>query len=167
MNKVRLYRMLTVLLVFALQVLMCNRIALWGYATPFLLMYLFLKIPSGVKLNMAMTFAFFTGLCVDIFTDTLGLYALASVTAVFPSRYLLARVQYRERDEDSFVPSCESLSWRGYIIYAIVLTAIFCTVLFCADSFSFFAPLVLAGRIGASTLFTVLVVLGIEYLGKR
>ena len=167
MNKVVVYRIAAVLLVFVLQVLMCNRIALWGYATPFLVVYLFLKIPSGARLNIAMTFAFFVGLCIDIFTGTLGVYALASVTAVFPHHYLINRVQYREREEESFTPSAEILGWGGYTLYAALITAIFCVVLFCIDSFSFFAPAVLLGRIVGSTAFTLLIVLCIEIVSRR
>ena len=61
MSKHRIWRVVGIVVVVVLQILMCNRIALWGVATPFVLMYLFLKVPSGLNAHLFMTFAFFCG----------------------------------------------------------------------------------------------------------
>ena len=135
MSKYRLWRIIGAVFVILLQILMCNRIALWGIATPFVVVYLFLKIPSGLKPHFLMTVSFFIGLLIDVFTNTLGVYALASVTVAFLHNPLLARLQYRDRGEESFVPSFDSLGLWGYMLYTFVLTFVFCTVLFCAESF--------------------------------
>ena len=83
MSKYRLWRIIGAVFVILLQILMCNRIALWGIAPPFVVVYLFLKIPSGLKPHFLMTVSFFIGLLIDVFTNTLGVYALASVTVAF------------------------------------------------------------------------------------
>ena len=71
MSKYRLWRIIGAVFVILLQILMCNRIALWGIATPFVVVYLFLKIPSGLKPHFLMTVSFFIGLLIDVFTNTL------------------------------------------------------------------------------------------------
>lgn len=114
-----------------------------------------------------MTVSFFIGLLIDVFTNTLGVYALASVTVAFLHNPLLARLQYRDRGEESFVPSFDSLGLWGYMLYTFVLTFVFCTVLFCAESFSFFSPLLLTGRIVGSTLLTVFVLLVVDLLIEK
>ena len=167
MNKLRVWRMVGAVVVVVLQILMCNRIALWGVATPFVLVYLFLKAPSGLQAHLFMTFAFFVGLLVDIFTNTPGVYALASVTVALLHNPLLARIQYRDRGEEKYVPSFASLGMWRYVLYAVILTAVFCTVIFCAESFSFFSPSLLAGRIVGSTLLTLLVILVVDLLMER
>ena len=126
MNKHRLWRMAGALFIVLLQILMCNRIALWGVATPFVIVYLFLKMPSGVKPHLAMTVAFFVGLLVDLFTNTPGVYALASVTVAFLHNPLLMRIQYRDRGEERYVPSMATLGVWRYALFAFLLTLIFC-----------------------------------------
>ena len=66
MSKYRLWRIIGAVFVILLQILMCNRIALWGIATPFVVVYLFLKIPSGLKPHFLMTVSFFIGLLIDV-----------------------------------------------------------------------------------------------------
>ena len=53
------------------------------------------------------------------------------------------------------------------MLYTFVLTFVFCTVLFCAESFSFFSPLLLTGRIVGSTLLTVFVLLVVDLLIEK
>ena len=56
-----------------LQVLILNNVHIAGYATPFLYIYLILKFESETPRNTLMLWAFFLGLTVDIFSDTLQL----------------------------------------------------------------------------------------------
>ena len=153
MNKLRVWRMVGAVVVVVLQILMCNRIALWGVATPFVLVYLFLKAPSGLQAHLFMTFAFFVGLLVDIFTNTPGVYALASVTVAFLHNPLLARIQYRDRGEEKYVPSFASLGMWRFVLYAGIPTAGFRQVSFFAEAFPFSLPVALAGcLLGRSVL---------------
>ena len=167
MNKQLVIRIVGILLVFLLQVLVCNRIVFWQCATPFVIIYLLLKMPSGVSPYSALTFAFFLGIVTDMFTNTPGLYALALVTAAFVHHYLINAIQYRDRGEESFTPSAAMLGWQGYTIYTTVLTLIFCTVLFCIDSLSFFEPSQLLMRIVGSTVLTTLILLAVEWIYKK
>ncbi len=166
MNKSLVYKIIVVVVLFLLQVLICNRIALWGYATLFIMLYPLLKIPSGTSPYYAMTLAFIWGLLTDIFTNTLGMYALASVSVAFVHSFLVNHIQYRERSDESFTPSVKTLGWRGYSLYTIILALIFSTILFCVESFSFFEPSVIVGRIFASTLFTAGVMMIVEWIYK-
>lgn len=167
MNKQRLWRIIGAVFIVLLQILMCNRIALWGVATPFVIVYLFLKLPSGLKPHLVMTVAFFVGLFVDFFTNTPGVYALASVTVAFLHNPLLSRIQYRDRGEERYVPSFDTLGMWRYALFAFLLTLIFCTVLFCVESFTFFAPSLLLARIVNSTLLTLIVMLVVDLLIER
>ena len=66
-----------------LQVLILNNVHIAGYATPFLYIYLILKFESDVPRNVLMLWAFFLGLSVDIFSDTPGMNASATVLLAF------------------------------------------------------------------------------------
>ena len=62
-----------------LQVLILNNVHIAGYATPFLYIYFILKFSSGTSRNELMLWAFFFGLTIDIFSDTPGMNAAATV----------------------------------------------------------------------------------------
>lgn len=66
-----------------LQVLILNNVHIAGYATPFLYIYLILKFNSEISRNTLMVWAFFLGLTVDIFSDTPGMNAAATVWLAF------------------------------------------------------------------------------------
>ena len=66
-----------------LQVLILNNVHIAGYATPFLYIYFILKFASGTSRNELMLWAFFFGLTIDIFADTPGMNAAATVLLAF------------------------------------------------------------------------------------
>ena len=85
-----------------LQVLILNNVHIAGYATPFLYIYFILKFNSGTSRNELMLWAFFFGLTIDVFSDTPGmnaaatvflLYCVCSLPAIIRTiSYLLSRV---------------------------------------------------------------------------
>lgn len=167
MSKYRLWRIIGAVFVILLQILMCNRIALWGIATPFVVVYLFLKIPSGLKPSFFDDGLFFHWASHRCIYQYVGCLCFGVGYRCILHNPLLARLQYRDRGEESFVPSFDSLGLWGYMLYTFVLTFVFCTVLFCAESFSFFSPLLLTGRIVGSTLLTVFVLLVVDLLIEK
>ena len=64
-------------------VLILNNVHIVGYATPFLYIYLILKFESDTPRNALMLWAFFLGLAVDVFSDTPGMNAAATVLLAF------------------------------------------------------------------------------------
>ena len=66
-----------------LQVLILNNVHIAGYATPFLYVYFILKFASGTSRNELMLWAFFLGLTIDIFSNTPGMNAAATVFLAF------------------------------------------------------------------------------------
>ena len=66
-----------------IQVLLLNNICLFGYATPFIYVYFLLVIDKDVDQSVLMLMAFLLGLIVDIFSNTPGVNAGASVLLAF------------------------------------------------------------------------------------
>jgi rod shape-determining protein MreD len=66
-----------------LQVLICNHINFFGYINPYIYIVFILVYPSqNVRTNFLLS-SFFLGLAVDIFSDSGGIHAAASVTVAF------------------------------------------------------------------------------------
>lgn len=148
-----------------LQVLVLNHIHVAGYATPFLYIYFILKMNTGVSRNELMLWGFFLGLSVDVFSNTLGMNAAATVLLAFarPSVFRL----FSPRDTfDDVEPGFKSIGISSFIKYVIAGVLIHHTALLAIESFSFFDLPVLLLKIVTSSILTTLCILGIEGIRK-
>lgn len=148
-----------------IQVLILNHIHLFGYATPFLYIYLILKFESGTSRNELMLWAFFLGLGVDMFSNTPGMNAAASVALAF-ARPLLLRL-FTPRDLlESIVPSIRSLGNSNFIKYVVMSVLIHHLILILIEYFSFTSIWLLLLRVVACALFTIVCILCVEGIRK-
>jgi len=148
-----------------IQVLVLNNIHIAGYATPFIYIYLILKMSSGTSRNELMLWGFFLGLVVDIFSDTPGMNAASAVFIAFLRPYFLRLFTQRD-STDEFVPAIKTIGTFSFIKYVIVCVLFHHAALLMIESFSLFDLNTLLIKIGTSTLLTVLCIMGIEGLKK-
>ena len=145
-----------------LQVLILNNVHIAGYATPFLYIYLILKFESETPRNALMLWAFFLGLTVDIFSDTPGMNAAATVALAFLRPTFLRLFVPRDTFEN-IVPSIKSMGIVPFLVSVFIHHAILLTIEF--FSFAHIGTLLL--RIVASTLLTVTCIMAIEGVKKK
>ena len=119
-----------------LQVLILNNVHIAGYATPFLYIYLILKFESETPRNALMLWAFFLGLTVDIFSDTPGMNAAATVALAFLRPTFLRLFVPRDTLEN-IVPSVKSMGIVPFLKYLIVSVFIHHAILLTIEFFSF------------------------------
>lgn len=148
-----------------LQVLILNNMHIGGYATPFLYTYFILKFNSGVSRNELMLWAFAIGLVIDIFSNTPGMNTAATVLLAFARPSILRLFSPRDGFEDS-VPSFKTMGVSSFIKYVVTLVVLHHLALLTIEYFSFFNLSVLALKIVASSLLTVLCVIAIEGIKK-
>lgn len=145
---------------------MLNKVHILGYATPFLYIYLILKFESDTPRNTLMLWAFALGLLVDIFSDTPGMNAAATVWLAFVRPVVLQLFVPRDTVE-AFVPSMRALGIVPFLKYLVVCTLIHHIALLCIESFSFAHLGILLLRIAASTLLSVACILALEGIRKK
>ena len=66
-----------------LQVLILNQIQLSAYINPFLYLLLIIGLPLKTKKWFLLTYAFFLGLIIDVFSSSLGFHSTACVLMAF------------------------------------------------------------------------------------
>ena len=113
-----------------------------------------------------MLWAFALGLTVDMFSNTPGMNAAATTCLAFFRAPLIRLITLRDMDE-GFRPSVKALGFSSFFRYSLLTTSLFCTILLLIDTFSFFNPLVLIGKILTSVLSTMLCILCMESLGRK
>ena len=149
-----------------LQVLVLNQMHIGGYATPFFYIYFILKFNSRISRNNLMLWAFALGLAVDMFSNTPGMNAAAATCLAFFRAPLIRLITLRDMDE-GFRPGVKALGFSSFFRYSLLTTSLFCTILLLIDTFSFFNPLVLIGKILTSVLSTMLCIICMESLGRK
>ena len=139
-----------------LQVLILNSVHIAGYATPFLYIYFILKFSSGTSRNELMLWAFFFGLTIDIFSDTPGMNAAATVLLAFLRPSLLRLFTPRD-NPDSFIPFLKYTT-ASVFVHSLALLSI--------EFFSFTSIWLLLLRVLLCTILTVTCIIAIEGIKK-
>lgn len=148
------------------QVLMLNNICLFGLATPFIYIYFLLVLDKDTDRNALMVMAFLLGLTVDVFSNTPGVNAGASVLVAFMRPGLLRL--FSPRDEyENFEPGIYTLGIWAFVRYAIIMALLHHTALFLLESFSIADMGYLSLRILCSTLLTLMLVMAIEFVRHK
>ena len=136
------------------QVLLLNNICLFGLATPFIYIYFILALDRDVDRNALMAVAFALGLLVDVFSNTPGVNAGASVLVAFLRPSLLRLFAPREEFEN-FEPGISVMGVWPFVRYAVVVVLLHHMAAF------------LLLRILCSTVLTVLLVMAIEFIRHK
>ena len=144
-----------------LQVLILNNVHIDGYATPFLYIYFILKFSSGTSRNELMLWAFFFGLTIDIFSDTPGMNAAATVLLAFLRPFLLRLFTPRD-NLDSIIPSLKTMGIVPFLKYTVVGVFIHSLVILTIEFFSFTSIWPLLLRVTLCTILTVTCILATE-----
>ena len=118
------------------QALVLGRVHLFHCATPLLYVYFVTMFPRNYPKWGVMTWSFFMGLFIDIFSNTPGLASasLTAVAAIQPYYYEL----FLSRDAaESLEPSLVNLGPTKYSYYIVILVTIYCLLFFALEMFTF------------------------------
>ncbi len=154
------------LLLLAVQVIVLNNIHLFGVATPLLLVYVIITMPSNTARWTSLTIGFMLGLVSDIFSNTPGVAAATLTFTAFLQPTLLKLFVSRDTP-DSISPSARSLGFTKYMLFSFILVFIFCLLFFTLEQFNFFNIKQWLMYILGSTLLSFLLIITIESLRRE
>lgn len=157
--------MLIIALVLILaQVIVLNRVCLFGVAVPLTFIYIILRLPVTISKDFLFTIAFLTGLTVDVFSDTCGINTLSCLILAALRRPILHLYFHREDELSNPFPSIDTLGMMTYFKYALTMSLVYCLLVFTFEylSFEYIWHLVLC--ILASTALTTALLIGIDSL---
>ena len=149
-----------------LQVFFFNHIHLFGYATPFIYLYIVVKLSSDISRHALMLWAFLLGLLIDVFSDTPGMNAAAAVFLAFLRPTLLRLFVPRDTNE-TFTRSIHTMGLSSFVKYLSMCVLFHHLLLFTIAFFSLSSPLELLLRILSSAMLTVCCLLAVEGLQQQ
>lgn len=164
MNKEIILYTVLFLVMILVQVLICNHIALFNVAVPLVFIYFIIRLPIGINLSLLFTLAFLLGFSVDLFSDTLGVNALAcTLLAVMKKPMFYAYVQRDDRSEET-VPCLSSLGAATYSKFLLTMVTAYCVMAFTIEYFNFADVKDIVIMSASSSLLTFLLLLGTDSL---
>ncbi|MBN8824839.1 MULTISPECIES: hypothetical protein [unclassified Spirosoma] len=155
------------LLYLVLQIVLVRNLVLFDYAFCFVYIACILLLPNETSLTWLLLIAFVTGIIVDMFYNTLGMHAAATVLMAY-CRPFIVRAQIDVPGLESRIEfSLKELGTGAFFRYVIILALIHHTALFFieASSLSLIIPTLI--RVVASTLFTTLSIVLIQFFTRN
>ena len=144
--------------------LVCNKIVLWGIAMPVVFIYLILRLPINLHDGWVLTIAFFTGLLLDIFSNTPGMNALACTIMAMMRRPVFNLFVSRENDMNIPIPSVDSMGVGDYFKYMATLVTLYCVLIFLIQAFSLHNIGLTLARIAGSSVLSIIIIFGLDSL---
>lgn len=147
-----------------LQVLVLNKINLHGWINPYVYPLFILLLPFRIPHWVLLLFAFGMGLTIELFTYNYGIHAAACVLMAFIRPAIIAMFSSHNQFEHVISPNLKFLGFRFFISYISIAIFIHHFVLFFIDSIGGFHLLEFIIRVLMSSLFSVILILLVEYL---
>ncbi|MFN8353410.1 MAG: hypothetical protein U0Y10_03115 [Spirosomataceae bacterium] len=150
-----------------LQIFFVRNLVLFDFAFCYIYIGVILLLPFETTTITLLLVGFGTGLLVDIFYNTLGMHAAATTLMAY-LRPLIIRLLAPQRGyEERMTLSVRSMGMRWFVAYIAILTFVHHLLLFYveASNIALFFPTLL--KVIASTLFSSLVLVALQYLRRE
>ncbi|MDR2927876.1 MAG: Rod shape-determining protein MreD [Cytophagaceae bacterium] len=132
-----------------IQVLIINNLSLGFYINPYVYILFLLILPVEIPRWFLLTLGFCTGLTVDMFMNTQGIHASASVFLAYARPFVLSGIAPRDSYEPGSLPVPSHFGFVWFFRYAAICVVVHHIFLFTVEAFSF-------NRLGPVVLKTIL-----------
>ena len=149
-----------------LQVLVLNNIQFLGYINPYLYILFILALPVQTPRWLTLLIAFALGITIDMFSNTGGMHASATVLVAF-SRNGIINLFTSIDEGNNPTPSFYTFGVSAYVKYVIFMVVIHHTTLFFLEAFSFTHFWIMLAKTILSSFVTILIILGIQSLNNK
>ncbi len=137
-----------------LQVLICNHINFMGYINPYIYILFIVLYPTKNNRLILIVLSFLLGLSIDLFSDSGGTHAAASVFIAYIRPVILRYafgVQY-----ENYAIKFQNVEFGAKLTYITLLTLLHHIVLFSLEIFSISRILLMLQKSLFSSIFTIL-----------
>ncbi len=155
-----------IVLIFV-QVFILNNFQFGGFINPYIYVLFILILPFETPKWFLLIIAFLLGFSIDIFSHTPGMHSSATVFMAFSRVQMLKTLSPRDGYETETTPSIKDYGGKWFLKYTIVLVFIHHIFLFYIEVFSFSDFFITFFRATISTLFSVALIMVIQFFYKK
>ncbi|MCU0357996.1 MAG: rod shape-determining protein MreD [Cyclobacteriaceae bacterium] len=167
MSRLSIIHLVSFILYVLFQVLILKNAVLFHTAFCFLYIAFLLSLPVELERMWLLLIGFVLGAAVDVFYDSLGLHASATVLIAFLRNRWLAVLTPQGGYDNNAIPAVSAFGPQWFVTYSVPMVLVHHSVLFFTEAggFDYFWDTLI--KIAVSTIFTVLVMLVIEFIFPR
>ena len=152
------------LIYLVLQVVLMENVVLFDVAFCFLYVGFLLLLPFESGAIRLMFMGLTMGLCVDIFYNSFGIHAAASVFIMYIRPYVVSALAPRGGYETGMTPKLKVMGIEWFAAYSLILIFLHHFILFLIEAGGFEMFWYTMIKVVASSAFTFVVILIIQYL---
>ena len=151
-----------------LQVLLFNNMNISSYLNPSVYVLIIMLLPIQINRSFLLFVAFFTGITIDYFGNTLGLHASATLLMAFIRPGTLSLLFRNAEFSSGEEPTPYSIGWGGFIRYSVIMVLIHQITLFYLEALSLNNFIFTFTKAILSTLLSLIIIMIIMLIfGKR
>jgi len=150
-------------LLILFQIIVFNRIGFYSLFNPFVYVFFILMLPLSTPRSLLMLLAFFTGLTVDIFSNTGGLHALATTLIAFIRPYWIKIAISRSNYDDLSNIKLRDVEFGQFIAYSSLLILVHHFSLYLFESLAWGDLLFIIGKSFTNTFISLVAIIAFRY----
>lgn len=144
------------------QIFLLRNLNYYNLSTPFIYILFILVLPFRIPNLLLFILAFFTGLTMDAFYDTLGVHTSACAVLALV-RILFISVSVNRDAFDEPEPSLGNMGFKWFTFYALICILMHHLVVFFLEAFKFSELVYTLSRTMISGIFTLFIILLVEF----
>ncbi len=169
MNRITPQQIILFVVYLLYQVMILQNVVIYHTAFCFLYVLYLILLPVETNPIVLMGFGFLMGICVDMFYESVGLHAFASVMIMYVRNPWLNSLTPQGGYDSNSIPSVAMNGVQWFVIYAVPLIFLHHSLLFFMEAGGFGMFFFTLWKVLTSTLFTTIVILIAQFLfpGRR
>jgi len=156
------YAVIFIVLVL-IQVLILNQMQISGYLNPYMYILFVMLLPLSAPRYIVLLSGFLIGLTIDIFSNSLGLHAAATVFVAYIRPFVVRSISDREEEINDY-PGLKQNKFSWFLYYSSVMVFFHHFILFYLEIFSFTQFFSTLLRVVLSSLLSVFVIVLSQFL---
>jgi len=145
------------------QMLVLNQVQVSGYINPFIYVLFILLLPVSTPGYLLLILGFLIGFAVDIFSNSLGVHAAATVLIAFIRPYVIRLISSREEDRNEY-PGLRQNKFSWFLSYTSIMVFVHHFTLFYLDYFTFSHFFSTFLKVLLSSVFTIFVIVLSQFI---
>lgn len=146
------------------QVLILNNIQFSGLINPYIYILFILLLPFTIPGYLLLGLSFLLGISIDIFNNTPGIHAGATVLLGFLRPGIAQLISSRETIEKGNTPNMTQLGFASFLKYTVISVLVHHLFLFYAEAFSFGGFFETLLRCILSSIFSIVIILASQFI---
>jgi rod shape-determining protein MreD len=163
MNKGPVWYIVSFIVIVLIQLLLMNNIQFSGFINPYFYILFIILLPINIPKYLLLILGFVLGITIDIFSNTPGIHASATVFIAFLRPFIINSYNLDDQ-EKMMIPSIANIGIKWFVKYVVIMIIAHHFFLFFVEVFSFSGILHTLLRCILSSIFTFVFILISQFL---